>query len=283
MPDREKNSVSSPAKAVRYQPRSETSTPKANGYAVQMPVQEADPAIVTGIDLSGLPKLIFAAGRGKTGKTTLLRWIAEEAFLAGRGVVLADIDPTHAALSLYFEDVARPESDDPAGVRDWLLELLEFAASEKQSVVVDLGGGDTTLRTIVSEIPGICEALTEAGVAPVMFYVVGREPEDLTPALTLSSRGFAPKAQAVVMNEYARPAGSTRSKAFARLLASSAYAEVSQVAVPVYMPRLFAAEPIEEQHAGFRTAKLGLIDNTRRTAWLRKMDERFAGVKSWLP
>ena len=41
------------------------------------------------IDLSKRPKIWLTIGRGKTGKTTLLRFAAEESTLGGRGIMLA--------------------------------------------------------------------------------------------------------------------------------------------------------------------------------------------------
>ena len=53
-------------------------------------------------------------------------------------------------------------------------------------------------------MPELSGTLMElAGVVPVILYLLGTQPEDLTPALTLSARGFAPKAQALVLNEVA--------------------------------------------------------------------------------
>ena len=101
----------------------------------------------------GLGALLFAAGRGKTGKTTLLRWIAETSFQRGSTPILADIDPSNASFSRYFDDVARPETDYPAGVARWLQQLIEHCVSEHQLAIVDLGGGDTTLRPLATEMP----------------------------------------------------------------------------------------------------------------------------------
>ena len=44
------------------------------------PQTEPEPEIEQGVDLAGQTKIIFAAGRGKTGKTYVLRWIAEISF-----------------------------------------------------------------------------------------------------------------------------------------------------------------------------------------------------------
>ena len=68
-----------------------------------------------GINLAGKKKVIFWIGRGKTGKTTGIRWSAEAAILAGNTLLLADMDPTNDTFSQYIDDVARPpEASDPA-------------------------------------------------------------------------------------------------------------------------------------------------------------------------
>jgi len=259
-------------------------------FAGLTPRTEPEPTIAQGVDLAGKTKIAFAAGRGKTGKTTLLRWIAETSFQRGSTPILADIDPSNASFSRYFDDVARPETDYPAGVARWLQQLIEHCVSEHQSAIVDLGGGDTTLRTLATEMPGLAAAMEAAGVAPVMLYLLGTQAEDLTPALTLSARGFAPKAQALVLNEVAIDAGTTRAEAFGRMTSLPGFIALAETSVPVWMPRLFAAEAIETRQCRFFDARdgkvtppLGMFDGARLRAWLDAMDRRLAGISSWIP
>jgi hypothetical protein len=40
--------------------------------------------------------------------------------MRGNKPILADIDPTNASFSRYFENVTRPDTDNPAGVAHWL-------------------------------------------------------------------------------------------------------------------------------------------------------------------
>jgi hypothetical protein len=254
------------------------------------PPREAEPEIQRGIDLTGRAKIVFAAGRGKTGKTTLLRWLTETSIQGGGAPILADVDPSNATFSAYFADVARPDSDNPAGVAAWLQDLIEHCISEQQSAVIDLGGGDTTLRSLAAEMPGLATHIEEAGMAPVMFHLIGSQPEDLTPAITLAARGFTPRAQALVFNEYAIEGGVTRTRAFGRLTASAAYGRLAQSCIKLWMPRLHAAEAVESRQCSFAAARdgaidppLGLFDAARVRVWLDGMDRRFAGVRSWIP
>ena len=273
-----------------FKPGAKTFTGKDVDFGELAPQTEPEPAIAQGVDLAGKTKIVFAAGRGKTGKTTLLRWITETSFQRGSTPILADIDPTNASFSRYFNDVARPETDNPAGVARWLQQLIEHCVTERQSAIVDLGGGDTTLRALATEMPGLAHAMEGSGVAPVMLYLLGTQSEDLTPAITLSARGFAPKAQALVLNEVAIDAGTTRAEAFSRLTKLPSFIDLAKTSVPVWMPRLFAADAIEARQCRFFDARdgkvtppLGLFDGARLRTWLDTMDRRLAGISSWIP
>lgn len=254
------------------------------------PKSEPEPSIEQGIDLAGKTKIVFAAGRGKTGKTTLLRWFAEMSAQRSGNVILADIDPSNASFSKYFADVARPETDNPAGVARWLQQLIEHCIEQKLSAIVDLGGGDTTLRTLATEMPSVATQIEASGLVPVMLYMLGTQAEDLTPARTLSARGFTSKAQALILNEYAIEPGATRSEAFDRMTNLPAFRDMAKSSVRVWMPRLLPAEAIEARECRYFDARdgnvippLGLFDAARLKAWLDTMNRRFAGVASWIP
>ncbi|HUB13870.1 MAG TPA: hypothetical protein VMB34_18120, partial [Acetobacteraceae bacterium] len=96
------------SRPVKFTPGGAAPLVRQDDVAALAPRQEPEPPVAQGIDLSGKPKLVFAAGRGKTGKTTLLRWLTEKSLGAGGSVLLADIDPSNASFSAYFEDVSRP-------------------------------------------------------------------------------------------------------------------------------------------------------------------------------
>jgi hypothetical protein len=273
-----------------FKPGADHITSKEMDFETLAPQTEPEPIIEKGVDLAGRTKIIFAAGRGKTGKTTLLRWFAEMSEARDGHAILADIDPSNASFSRYFDDVARPPTDHPAGVARWLQQLIEHCITERQSAIVDLGGGDTTLRTLATEMPGLSAQIEAAGLAPVMLYMLGTQPEDLTPAITLSTRGFATKAQALVLNEVAIDAGVTRSEAFGRLTKLEPFIRLAKSSVTLWMPRLFAADAVESRECRFFDARdgrvsppLGMFDRARLRAWLDAMDRRFAGIGSWIP
>lgn len=247
--------------------------------------------VAQGIDLAGRPKIILTAGRGKTGKTTLLRWMAERSRADRAKFLLADIDPTNASFSAYFPDTARPDSIEPVAVRLWLQEFLQYAVAEHLSAMIDLGGGDTALRSLAAEMPSLCEMIEAAGAAVALFYLVGHQLEDLTPIATLADLGFNPAARAIVLNEGTAPLGVPRDRAFARVLSHPLFAEqLGTGAISLWMPRLFAADAVEARRASFLAARdgktdhpIGLFDRSRVHHWLNAMDEQFAGVKSWMP
>ena len=132
-----------------------TAAPAASGLVVAK----------TGVDLSSKKKVIFFVGRGKTGKTTLIRWLSETALASDGTFLMADMDPTNDTFSKYIEGVARPaEAGDPVLSLKWLDKLLQHAMAEKMSVLVDLGGGDTTLRRLVAQLPDLVSMFETAGL-----------------------------------------------------------------------------------------------------------------------
>jgi len=245
----------------------------------------------TGIDLSGKPKIVFVAGRGKTGKTTLLRWVAEMALAENRSFLMADIDPTNASFASYFPDVSRPNTDDPAGVTRWLQHFIEYAVEHRTTALVDLGGGDTTLRTIAAEMPGFAGQIETAGVSPVVFYLAGTQVEDLAPIATMAARAFKPAARAIVLNESVAELGLSRQQAFVHIVRNRVFLdEVASGAICLWVPRLHAAAAVEIRRSSFASARdgrtnppLGLFDRARVRAWLDAMAHQFQGVRSWMP
>jgi hypothetical protein len=249
----------------------------------------------SGIDLSNKKKVIFWIGRGKTGKTTGIRWSAEAAILNGVTLLMADMDPTNDTFSQYIDNVARPSDvADPALSLKWLDKLLQHALQHGISLLVDLGGGDTTLRRLVTQLPDLVEMFEAHGFAVVVFYTVGPQEEDLSPLATMEGLGFRPSATAIVLNEAMPEVGELREHAFARILYHSAFlAALGAGAVPIWMPKLLPAHQIEIRRLHFRDAAggqtgqgktpLGPFDRSRVLNWLQAMDANFAGVKTWLP
>jgi hypothetical protein len=259
----------------------------------QRQVEQPRPSVP---DLGNSTKVWLLIGRGNTGKTTLIRYLAETVFAAGGRVLLADMDRTNATLSSYFADVHRPPDADDATVAKWLERLLTFVMTDKVGALIDLGGGDTTLRRLVTEIPDLTGMLDGAAIAPVAAYMVGPRPDDLAPLATLEGAGFHPPATVIVLNEGLTETPLPKDEAFSRVMRHSAFkAAVVRGAVPLWMPRLLPAAEIEARRIHFATARdaivpegkrqtpLGGFDRARVRAWLSAMDAEFGVIRSWLP
>lgn len=248
-----------------------------------------------GIDLGQKRKIVFFTGRGKTGKTTTIRYVAERAVAAQRSILMADMDPTNGTFSAYFSGVARlSDPSDPTLALKWLNKLVQHALETKSSLLVDLGGGDTVLRRLVAETPDLVSMIEAEETALVMFYTAGPNEEDLSPLRTMTSMAFVPSATGIVLNEGLVDLGETREKAFSRVLRHSAVREaLGHDAVIIWMPRLIPAQQIEIRRLSFRDAvdgrvgqaktPLGPFDRSRAHHWLRAMEANFKGVETWLP
>jgi hypothetical protein len=247
------------------------------------------------VDLTEKPKVWLTIGRGKTGKTTLIRFLVEETIGAGRQVVIADVDRTNATLTSYFEGVQRPPEGDESSVSTWLERLLSFIMAQRLSAYIDLGGGDTTLRRLVAEVSDLVAMLEAAGLAVVAAYLLGPQTDDLSPLATLEKAGFRPAATALVLNEGLIEASLPREEAFARVLRHSAFREaMARGAVALWMPRLLPAGEIEARRVlfgqaaagitrdGRKQSPLGPFDRGRTRGWLDKMRAELAPVQSWM-
>lgn len=247
------------------------------------------------LDLSGKKKVAFWVGRGKTGKTTGIRWLAETALAKGTPLLMADMDATNDTFSRYIDNVARPpEASEPAQSLKWLDKLLQHTLQEQASLLVDLGGGDTTLRRLVAQLPDLSDLFESQGFGVVLFHTIGPQEEDLSPLATLQALGFKPTATAIILNEAMIDVGDTAETAFARIYRHSVFQKaVGDGAVPIFMPRLFAAQQVEVRRLKFRDAAggrnglgdtpLGPFDRARVRKWLDTMDVNFENINSWLP
>lgn len=256
--------------------------------AAVVPERSAGPAP---LDLSGTRKVWFFAGRGRTGKTTLLRWIAERSSAGSADVSYIDMDRTNAALTSYIDGVQRLPATDDATAVNWLQRALDRLTRSQASALVDLGGGDTVLMRLVEEVPGVAEMLSEAGLELVMAYLLGPQPDDLSPLATFLELGFTPPASLLVLNEGLLAPGVAADTGFNIIRRHSAFARAAAAgAVVVRFPRLLPAAEIERRRVHFGEARdgqgpapLGPFDRARIRLWLERMDEEFAPVASWMP
>lgn len=257
--------------------------------------QESPAVSKTGRDLSEKRKVIFFVGRGKTGKTTAIRWVVERAIANGRVLLMADMDPTNDTFSKFVNGVARPSDPaNPALSLKWMERILQHALQSSTSLAIDLGGGDLNLRRAAEQLPNLVSMFEAAEFAVVILYLAGPQEEDLSPLATMMAMEFHPTATAIVLNEAMAEVGDTREASFARVFRHSAFqAALNRGAIPVWMPKLLPAQQVEVRrlpyqdaaagHTGHGKTPLGPFDRARVQTWLDAMEANFAGVSTWLP
>lgn len=259
------------------------------------------PPTASAIVLTNKPKVWFAIGPGRSGKTTMLRWASEMCATRGAYPITAAADPQNRSLKNYIENVAEPPTNDATATARWLEALLRHVMNEKaavRSALVDLGGGDTSLQKLLATLPSLASDMTDAGVTAVAVYALGPRVDDLASLASFEALGFRPDATVLVRNEGLADGPTDRDDAFARIVRHSAYrAAIARGAVEVWMPRLDAgvAQELESKRLGFIQARdaispegrkvlpLGPFDRARVRMWLEAMATEMAPILSWLP
>ena len=240
---------------------------------------------VSGIDLSGKPKVWFMIGRGRVGKTHLARWVCEMAEARGGQFLVAALDPINRSLAGFRNNVEEPDSSDPERVKDWLGELLRHAADHSHSLVIDMGGGDTSLAALLRDTPDLASVLKASGIEPIAVHLAGADQTDLLPLALTEALGFQPQATLIVLNE-----ALARREKFTAVLEHPLMEQVGKRgAIQLWMPLLNrdTAELIDAHRWQFEDAKKPAIGGAFTASavhnWLRLMDQAFAPVLSWLP
>jgi hypothetical protein len=249
------------------------------------------------IDLTDKAKVWFLIGRGGTGKTWLARWMGWRMAEAGRSAVIAALDPGNRSLATWFSDVQQPETADAAQTLRFLVSGIEHLTKERRSAIIDLGGGDLSLRSLVDIAPNFMQPMIDAGVEPIACYCLGPDPEDLVSLGSLEDAGFNPRATLLVLNEGGVD-NQTREEAFARVLRHSDFqSAVARGAIPVWMPKLekYVASEVNGKHLTFGQARDGLVPEGAKFSpigglnrsmvgrWLERMEQEFRSVASWMP
>src|SRR5208283_883595 len=177
--------------------------------------QRATVAAAAALDLSGQKPVWLLVGGNGAGKTTFARWAADRR--QGDPPFLGALDPQQRALAGFFNGVAQPPSYEPAQVQDWLASVLDALMEEKQSAVLDMGGGDTTLAGLVEQAPDLAGKMDAAGAPAVAAFFLGPRVDDLVNIAALGDRGFMPRATVLVLNEARVERGSDPAEAFAAI------------------------------------------------------------------
>lgn len=241
------------------------------------------------------PKLFLLLGRGSRGKTLLARWAIDRAANAGRTVIPADGDRTNQTLVRFFPGAVSPPSADDADVRGWVAGLVEALLSGGPDTVLDLGGGDLTMKALAREMD-LLAWLTSLGVDVVVVHLLGPSIDDAAYLQSVEDGSLlASKATILVLNEGVVPPGRGAHAAFSETVQTMpVFAQtVARGARLVSMPRLEPAPDLEEGALPFHLAVQGLAHPGGRplgpwkaqqvAIWLRRMEANFASVADWLP
>jgi len=247
------------------------------------------------VDLTGRRKVILVVGRGKTGKTTTLRYLLEEALIAGRQLVIADADKTNPVLDQFVEGALSPPAYDDATIAEWVVNTSFGAVDAGYDLVLDLGAGDSSLAHLIDVAPSFASELEQRGGALVALCTLGQSVDDLGPIITLRTAGFRPTATALLLNQgIVTTSSAIGQEPFGGLLRHSAFAELlAQGAVPLILPKLHAAEAVESRRLFFQDAlngtgpagvrPLGPFERLAVRDWLGAMQIALAPIESWLP
>jgi hypothetical protein len=240
------------------------------------------------------PKLIVAMGRGRIGKSTFIRYAAENAIRRGKVVLIGDADRTNRTVSAFFDDVSRPEYDDDEGLREWLNGVIEQQVEHRFSFFLDLEGGDRVVKEHAQAL-ALVDFCEEVGSEPVAVHFLGSSDGDLAYLRDIeASRSFAPMRTIIVSNEGILPPGPAADRAFAKIESDPIFrAVLDRGARSVRMPRLGCMAAVEDRRLQFEDAvhsrvkpgqeAVGLVNRQFVTMWLRSMEKAFAGVREWLP
>lgn len=232
------------------------------------------------------PRLIVAGGRGKVGKSVLLRYSIERHLVRGNTPVIADADRTNATLAAFFPAAIRPKSAEDGDVREWLNTLLDDQAEHRRTIYLDLGGGDLSLHAWARELD-LVAFLQENGVIPVLIHCLGSDIDDLAYLRDLE-QVFAPPHTAILLNEGLVPANKAPLTAFEPTLDHQVFkAAIARGASVVRMPRLGCMQQIEQRRLTFeaaseRSSGLGLTTCQMVKVWRRQLDKTLEPILPWI-
>jgi Zeta toxin len=235
------------------------------------------------------PKAVFAVGRGGRGKTVAYRWMIDRGLNRGRQMIVADGDRTNMTLAAFFPGLVadNPTTGADEDMRAWLDALLERAISGRQSLLVDLGGGDQLLKQAALELD-LIGFLAQNGMEPVVLHFIGADLDDLAYLREVErDRLLAPEKTAIIFNTGVVPAGVSADAAWQKHERDPALvAAVDRGAQLIRMPRLGCMTKLDDGRLRFTeatAAKIGLMDAQRVLIWLREMERAFEPIAGWLP
>lgn len=244
-----------------------------------------------------IPKLIVPMGRGKTGKTSFLRFVYEEACSQGRCPILADADRTNATLGAFFPgSVETPTSADPEDVKEFInaqLDIVidEMDAGRQKSLLLDIGGGGEFLFKEHARELGLIEYCMTYGIEPVAIHFLGPVIDDLQTLRDMEESGvFSPEKTLIVLAENELAPGVLPYNGFNAVKSHKIFLDaIGRGARAVMVPRLKCIDVIDRNRWKFHEAAAAngpcKSRPTRQyvTMWMREMRKTFSSVSDWLP
>lgn len=249
----------------------------------------------------GCPKIFIAGGRGKLGKSALLRWTIDGMMERGKVPVIADADRTNATLTAFYGEarVRRPPTSEDEDVRGWLNsladELIEKHIDGGGVMVLDAGGGDLSLKQWCRDLD-LAKFLEEYGAEAVAIHCLGSDLDDLSYLRDLEEV-FQPKKTLLVLNEGVIRGGASALLAFDTILKHKVFLEaVKRGARVVHMPKLACMPEVDRRRLSYQEAQEGVagrgtegdqrpLGPTMRqmvAMWRRQMTANFKDVAPWL-
>jgi len=243
------------------------------------------------VALTAKVKVHLFIGRGRTGKTTNIRYHAANLIKARRNIIVLDADRTNPVLAQYLNDIGMPENYTDNAIATFILETIVEAVPAGYHVLIDFGGGDTSLYNIIREMPDFIPRIQELGGAVIANYAIGASVDYLAPLSTLWSLGFRPTATAFLFNEAST--GALQPSTFASIKEHSFYRDLSAKhnAVSILIPRLGIADIIESHRLNFveaasiataeRPNPLTLFQQMMMRGWLTNMEKAYEPIAGW--
>lgn len=241
-------------------------------------------------DISDQSRLIVAGGRGKVGKSVMLRFGIERCLARGGDPIVADADRTNATLTAFFPSSIRPPSSEDGDVRDWLNSLIDAQVEHRRSIFLDLGGGDLSLHAWARDLD-LVPFLIDNGITPVLIHCLGSDLDDLAYLRDLEGV-FAPPHTAILLNEGLVPANKAPLTAFEPTLQHEVFrAAKARGAVVVRLPRLGCMQELERRRLTIQAAidnnvgsgqPFGITGRQMIVMWRRQAEQTLAPILPWI-
>lgn len=264
-------------------------------------VSKAKLAATTILSADNDPIVVVRMGRGRTGGSTALDWVVQWARSRGRAVVIVDGDLRNPTLATLYPPgtpggATQPPSDEIPDVVGFIGDRLSAVATDRVSMVLDLGGGDRVLSEVARELP-LVEFCDARSIRSLALYMCGPEQDDFEHILAIHRAGYFRAARSIlILNEHLVPRGKTPVGAFDAILdRPEIVGMIESGMVVVVMPRLPCMEQVRASGLTFfeaasnKPGKSGKpLDPVRQFQvenWHKRMIEAFTkvGALEWLP